>query len=174
MEARNRVGIGLSYRPARLYGLAESINSWAPYKFKNTVTCCYNREHRGLRQEQRPWLHGIWHLDHLILEKSQIIFFNAWKRTAKYKHCCPGKDFSPFCTWLSIFPHLCWTFRTIYALIKKKIKFSSYVRKFRMKQLQSHIWLTPPHIWGNICAFPHILGSPSSYMTLQLGWARFA
>ncbi len=24
----------------------------------------------------------------------------------------------------------------------------------------------PAHIWGNICAFPHILGSPSSYMTL--------
>ncbi len=24
------------------------------------------------------------------------------------------------------------------------------------------------HIWGNICAFPHILGSHSSYMTLQL------
>jgi hypothetical protein len=46
-------------------------------------------------------------------------------------------------------------------LIKKKIKFSSYIRKFRMEQLQSHIWL-------NICAFPHILGSPSSYLTLQL------
>jgi hypothetical protein len=27
-------------------------------------------------------------------------------------------------------------------LIKKKIKFSSYKRKFRMEQLQSHIWLT--------------------------------
>jgi hypothetical protein len=27
----------------------------------------------------------------------------------------------------------------IYALIKKKIKFSSYIRKFRVKQLQSHI-----------------------------------
>ncbi len=27
-------------------------------------------------------------------------------------------------------------------LIKKKIKFSSYIRKFRMEQLQSHIWLT--------------------------------
>ena len=25
-----------------------------------------------------------------------------------------------------------------------------------------------PLIWLNICAFPHILGSPSSYMTLQL------
>ncbi len=38
-----------------------------------------------------------------------------------------------------------------------------------MEYLQSHIRLTrPPHIWGNICAFPHILGSPSSYMTLQL------
>ncbi len=28
------------------------------------------------------------------------------------------------------------------ALMKKKIKFSSYIRKFRMEQLQSHIWLT--------------------------------
>ncbi len=28
------------------------------------------------------------------------------------------------------------------ALIKKKIKFSSYIRKFRRDQLQSHIWLT--------------------------------
>ncbi len=27
-------------------------------------------------------------------------------------------------------------------LIKKKIRFSSYIRKFRMEQLQSHIWLT--------------------------------
>jgi hypothetical protein len=34
-----------------------------------------------------------------------------------------------------------------------------------MEQLQSHVWLTAssPHIWGNICAFPHILESPSSY-----------
>ncbi len=46
-------------------------------------------------------------------------------------------------------------------LIKNKIKFSSYMRKFRMEQLQSHIW-------GNIFAFPHILGRPSSYMTQQL------
>jgi hypothetical protein len=27
----------------------------------------------------------------------------------------------------------------IYTLIKKKIKFSSYIREFRMEQLQSHI-----------------------------------
>ncbi len=46
-------------------------------------------------------------------------------------------------------------------LIKNKIKFSSYRRKFRMEQLQSHIWL-------NICAFPHILGSPFLFTTLQL------
>ncbi len=36
-----------------------------------------------------------------------------------------------------------------------------------MEQLQSHIWLTSSSS-GNIEAFPHILGSPSSYMTLQL------
>jgi hypothetical protein len=28
-------------------------------------------------------------------------------------------------------------------------------------------------IWGNICAFPHILGSPSSSMTLQLLHSEF-
>jgi len=39
-------------------------------------------------------------------------------------------------------------------LIKKKIKFSSHIRKFRWDRLQSHIWL-------NICAFPHQLESPS-------------
>ncbi len=39
----------------------------------------------------------------------------------------------------------------------------------RMDWLQSHIWLSASSytVWLNICAFPHILGSPSSYMTLQ-------
>jgi hypothetical protein len=41
-------------------------------------------------------------------------------------------------------------------LIKKKIKFSSYIGKFRVEQLQSHI-----------------SGSPSSYMTLQLLHSEF-
>ncbi len=44
---------------------------------------------------------------------------------------------------------------------KKKIKFSSYLRKF------------PSHIWVNICAFPRILGSPYSYLTLQLLHSEF-
>jgi hypothetical protein len=34
------------------------------------------------------------------------------------------------------------TFRNNGTLIKKIIKFSSYIRKFRVEQLQSHIWLT--------------------------------
>jgi hypothetical protein len=41
--------------------------------------------------------------------------------------------------------------------------------KFRMEQLQIHLWL----LWLNICAFPHILGSPSSFMTLQLLHSKF-
>jgi hypothetical protein len=41
-------------------------------------------------------------------------------------------------------------------LIKKKIKFSSYIRKFRMKQLQSHICMTNGLlIYGEI--FGHFL-----------------
>ncbi len=51
-------------------------------------------------------------------------------------------------------------------LTKKKIKFSSYIRKFRKHGCKAKDW-RPPHIWVNICAFPHTLGSPSSYMTLQ-------
>ncbi len=31
----------------------------------------------------------------------------------------------------------------------------------------------PPHIWGYMCAFSHILGSPSSYMALQLLHSEF-
>ncbi len=33
-------------------------------------------------------------------------------------------------------------------LIKKKIKFSSYIRKSRVEQLQSHIWLTASSYMG--------------------------
>jgi hypothetical protein len=53
-------------------------------------------------------------------------------------------------------------------LIKKKIKFSSYIRNSE-DRVQSHIRMTNDLlIYGeNICAFPHILGSPSSYMTLH-------
>ncbi len=44
----------------------------------------------------------------------------------------------------------------LYALIKNKIRFSSHMKKFRGIRCK------------DICAFPHILGSPSSYMTLHL------
>ncbi len=45
----------------------------------------------------------------------------------------------------------------VWTLKKKLNKISSYIRKFIREELQSHIWLTPPHIWLiNICAFPHI------------------
>ncbi len=67
------------------------------------------------------------------------------------------------------------TFCLMPTLIKKKIKFSSYIRKFRVEQLPSHMTngLLSPHIRGNIWAFPHILGSHSSYMTLQLLHSEF-
>ncbi len=42
-----------------------------------------------------------------------------------------------------------------------------------MEQLQVIYNYRPPHIWGNICAFPHILGSNSSYMTMQLFHSEF-
>ncbi len=54
-------------------------------------------------------------------------------------------------------------------MIKKKIIFSSFVRKFRMEQLQSHIWRKASSYLGKhlrISSYT-VLGSPSSYMTVQ-------
>ncbi len=59
---------------------------------------------------------------------------------------------------------------TIYnglSLIKKKRKLSSYIRKFRRDRVQSHKLLTAFSYMVKYLQFPHILGSPSSYMTLH-------
>jgi hypothetical protein len=49
-----------------------------------------------------------------------------------------GRPQIPFIGF-TIFCHLCKCNRYISTVIKKKIKFSSYVRKFRRERLQSHI-----------------------------------
>ncbi len=63
------------------------------------------------------------------------------------------------------------------ALIKRKIIVSSYTYKENQNGAVAKSYLTngllSPHIWLNICPFPHILGSPSSYMTLQLLHSEF-
>ena len=46
------------------------------------------------------------------------------------------------------------------SLIKKKIKFSSYIRKFRMEQLQSHIWLTASSYIGKYLLISSYIGKP--------------
>ncbi len=55
---------------------------------------------------------------------------------------------------------------------------SSYIRKFRGSDAKSYM-TTDLLLYGeNICAFPHILGSPSSYMTFQSEfpciWGKFS
>ncbi len=50
---------------------------------------------------------------------------------------------------------------------KRKQHFFLYIRKFRRDGVQSHMTNGEPHIWLNICVFLHILGNPSSYMTLH-------
>jgi hypothetical protein len=46
------------------------------------------------------------------------------------------------------------------ALIKKKIKFSSYIRKFSMEQLQSHIWLTASSYMGKCLCISSYIRKP--------------
>ncbi len=57
-------------------------------------------------------------------------------------------------------------------LIKKKIKFSSYIRKFRVEQLLSHIWLTASSYIGKHLRISHslpMLRSPtSSYLVVDI------
>ncbi len=45
-------------------------------------------------------------------------------------------------------------------LIKKKIKFSSYIRKFRVEQLQSHIWLTASSYIGKYMRISSYIRKP--------------
>ncbi len=69
-----------------------------------------------------------------------------------------------YSTWLCTLNNF---FLNCYTLIKNKIKFSTYKRKFRRDRVQSHIWLTAfPYMTKYLCIFPYI-GSPSSYMTLH-------
>ncbi len=55
-------------------------------------------------------------------------------------------------------------------LIKKEIKFSSYIMKFRMEQLQSHIWLTAS---SYKVKYLRISSCIRKYMTLQLLHSEF-
>jgi hypothetical protein len=61
------------------------------------------------------------------------------------------------------------TVERISTLIKNKIKFSSSIRKFRGIGCNAKSYMTNDLLINgeNICAFPHILGSPFSYMTLH-------
>jgi hypothetical protein len=52
-------------------------------------------------------------------------------------------------------------------VIKRKIKFSSYIRKFRGIRSKVIYDYNDLLMYGENCAYPHILGSPSSYMTLH-------
>ncbi len=70
-----------------------------------------------------------------------------------------------------------WKLRITYCtLIKKKRKFSSYIRKFRVEQLQSHIWLTASSYMGKYLPISSYIRKPFlafSYMTLQLLHSEF-
>ncbi len=58
-------------------------------------------------------------------------------------------------------------------LVFKPFTVCPTVRKFRMELFKVIDDKQPRHIWGIICAFPHILGSPSSHMTLRLLHSEF-
>ncbi len=45
-------------------------------------------------------------------------------------------------------------------LIKKKMKFSSYIRKFRMEQLQSHLWPTASSYMGKYLRISSYIRKP--------------
>ncbi len=57
------------------------------------------------------------------------------KWIALFQLCCDISSSSCVVSCISVHS-------SVSTLIKKNIKFSSYIRKFRVEQLQSHIWLT--------------------------------
>ncbi len=71
----------------------------------------------------------------LSLPPSHFLF---WAMDLSLIHSHSLNPSSHPCLWISGCP----------TLIEKKIKFSLYIRKFRMEQLQSHIWLTASSYMG--------------------------
>ncbi len=67
----------------------------------------------------------------------------CWSSSVRYVQC---KMY--FCT------------STYTTLIKKKIKLSSYIRKFRVEQLQSHIWLTASSYIGKYLRISSYIRKP--------------
>ncbi len=97
-------------------------------------------------------------------------------------HSCQQKAGKTFPSYLprkkkvSLF---CWAPFPLYGLVhqmclrhtdKKDNKSFLIFKEIKRNRVQSHMWLTRPPVLiygGNICVFPHILGSPSSYMTFH-------
>ncbi len=79
------------------------------------------------------------------------------------KGCCTMLQ----CTVLFLIP----TVQAQVTLIKKEIKFPQIEGDSEESVANAKSYMTNRlliyDIWLNICAFPHILGNPSSYMTLQ-------
>ncbi len=64
--------------------------------------------------------------------------------------------------------------QSCYTLIKKKKKIFLIDKEIQNGAVaKSYLTIRPPRIWGNICAFPHLLGIPFSYKTLQLLHSEF-
>ncbi len=53
------------------------------------------------------------------------------------------------------------------ARIKKKIKISSYIRKFRRDRVQSHIWLTASSTTTKYLCISSYIRNPNSFMTFH-------
>ncbi len=80
-----------------------------------------------------------------------------------------NKDLNDFGKSNYLMSSFSYVYNTYSKLIKKKIKFYSYIRKFRRDQLPSHICLTASsYMTKYLRISSYIIGSPSSYMTLQL------
>ncbi len=74
------------------------------------------------------------------------LYFRTWKQTihfGKTKHTEAAFTYTDvqICAYVQHCAKMC-IVQYVSTLIKKKIKFSSYIRKYRVELLQTHIWLT--------------------------------
>ncbi len=77
-----------------------------------------------------------------------------WHNLAKIAGVCPQRNPNP------IIRESLQRFCLETTLINKKIKFSSYVRKFKMEQLQSHIWLSASSYMGKYLRISSYIRKP--------------
>ncbi len=128
-------------------------NDWSGSgRSKNIRIRIHNTAHHYITEQKVHWQTGALAIFHASPFVTYIIFTSKTFTASRPEVSDGEKSSSTHSETPRASTHI--------TLIKKKIKFSSYIRKFRMEQLQSHVWLTASSYVGKYLRFSTYIREP--------------